>query len=193
MNRICVYCGSSGGRQPLYAEAARALGATLAERKLGLVYGGASIGVMGAVAEAVLAAGGEAIGVIPTVLMRKEVAHQSLTELREVATMHERKALMVELADGFMALPGGFGTLDELFEILTWAQLGMHQKPCGILNVGGYFDHLITFMRHSVAEEFVREPQLQALLIDDDPARLLDRFADYRPMPVKRWIAADDL
>lgn len=188
MQRICVYCGSSPGRQRDYSLAAQALGRILLERRIGLVYGGASVGLMGVIADTVMAGGGEVIGIIPAALRKREVAHDGLSSLHLVDTMHQRKALMERLSDAFVALPGGFGTLDETFEILTWAQLGMHQKPIGLLNVGGYFDALLRFMEYSVTEGFVRAEQLQAILVDDDPGRLLDRFADYRPMPGKRWL-----
>lgn len=192
MKRICVYCGSSPGRDDAYREAARALGAELAGRGLGLVYGGASVGVMGAVADAVLAEGGEAIGIIPKALATKEVAHPSLSELHVVQSMHERKALMAELSDGFAALPGGWGTIEELFEILTWAQLGFHEKPCGVLNVAGYYDDLARFLEHAMAEQFVREAYRAMLMIEDDPAALLDRFAAYRAPRVRKWLGPDE-
>jgi hypothetical protein len=144
-------------------------------------------------ADAVLAGGGEAIGVIPAVLQRKEVAHRGLSELRLVDSMHERKALMSELADGFIALPGGFGTLDELFEALTWAQLGIHRKPIGLLNTAGYYDALMAFLRNAVAAGFVSDDQLVALLIDEQPDALLERFAHYQPMQVKRWLDLDEV
>jgi uncharacterized protein (TIGR00730 family) len=180
MKRICVYCGSSPGRDPCYAEAAQELAQALVDRNLGLVYGGAEVGLMGVVADAVLAAGGEVIGVIPRALEAKEVAHKRLTELRTVGSMHERKALMVELSDGFIALPGGLGTLDELFEVLTWAQLGLHGKPCGLLNVLGYYDALTKFLEHAVHEQFVRGSHREMLLVDTNPGHLLERFARYR-------------
>src|ERR1051325_8659898 len=156
MQRLCVFTGSSSGARAAYAEAARELGTLLARRGIGLVYGGARVGLMGAVADAVLAAGGEAIGVIPQALVAKEVAHTGLTALHVVESMHARKAMMSDLSDGFIALPGGWGTLEELFEVLTWAQLGLHRKPTGLLNVDGYFDGLLAFLTHTVAEAFVR-------------------------------------
>jgi len=156
MMRVCVFAGSNAGSRPAYRATAEALGRELAARHIGLVYGGARIGLMGAVADAVLAAGGTVTGVIPGALVEKEVAHSGLTDLCVVASMHERKALMADLSDGFVALPGGWGTLDEFFEILTWAQLGIHHKPCGLLNVHGYFDGLLSFLEHSYAEGFVR-------------------------------------
>src|SRR5262245_13303074 len=148
MNRLCVFCGSSSGRDPAYRAAAVELGALLAERRIGLVYGGAASGLMGAVAEATRAAGGEVIGVIPRALVEWAVAHTGLSDLRIVSTMHERKALMAELSDGFIALPGGIGTLEEMFEVWTWAQLGSHSKPCALLNVGGFYDRLLAFLDH---------------------------------------------
>jgi uncharacterized protein (TIGR00730 family) len=192
MNRVCVFCGSSPGASPVYAEAARGLGPLLVERGLGLVYGGGRVGLMGTVADAVLAAGGEVIGVIPYALEAREVAHTGLTELRVVDTMHDRKALMSELADGFIALPGGIGTLDEWFEIWTWAQLGLHRKPCGILNVAGYYDPLLAFLDRSVEERFLREVHRAMVLVDDDPARLLDRMEGYTPPRVEKWIDRSD-
>ena len=192
MKRICVYCGSSPGRDAAYRDAATALGHELADRGLGLVYGGASVGVMGAVADAVLAAGGEAIGVIPRALATKEVAHAGLSELHVVQSMHERKAMMAELSDGFAALPGGWGTIEELFEMLTWAQLGFHEKPCGMLNIGGYYDDLARFLEHAMAEEFVREAYREMLIVESVPAALLDRFAAYRAPRVRKWLGPDE-
>ncbi len=192
MKRICVYCGSNPGASPAYAAAARSLGRELALRGLGLVYGGASVGVMGAVADAVLAEGGEVIGVIPHFFAVKEVAHPGLDELLVVDSMHERKARMAELSDGFVALPGGWGTLEEIFEVLTWAQLGLHEKPCGLLNVGGYFDDLDRFLERAVAEAFVRPEYRPMIMLDDAPGSLLDRFAAYRAPRVKKWIRPEE-
>ncbi|QEM67720.1 TIGR00730 family Rossman fold protein [Geobacter sp. FeAm09] len=192
MKSICVYCGSSPGRQEAYTSAARDLAKSLVDRNLRLVYGGASVGVMGLVADAVLQLGGEAVGVIPDALMRKELAHPNLTELHVTRSMHERKTMMAELADGFIALPGGIGTLEELFEIWTWAQLGFHGKPCGLLNIAGYYDALITFLDHTVAEQFVREPHRSMLLVEQDPEALLDRFAGYQPPTVQKWVEKAD-
>lgn len=192
MKRICVYCGSSPGRDPAYREAARRLGGALVARDLGLVYGGAGIGVMGAVADAVLAGGGEAIGIIPEALAVREVAHDRLTRQHVVGSMHERKSLMAESADGFVALPGGWGTFEEIFEMLTWAQLGFHAKPCGLLNVGGYYDHLAAFLEHAIEEEFVPPVCRTMLIVEDDPERLLDRFAAYRAPRVRKWITREE-
>lgn len=188
MQRICVYCGSSYGGRREYTAAARALGRILLERRIGLVYGGASVGLMGVIADTVLAGGGEVIGIIPSVLRKREVVHENLSELHLVDSMHQRKSLMEQLADGFIALPGGFGTLDETFEILTWAQLGMHQKPIGLLNVDGYFDQLVAFLQHTAAEQFVHPEQLQGIIVDADPGLLLNRFSGYQPMPGKPWL-----
>ena len=177
MKYICVYCGSRSGSNPVYLEAARSLAASMVRRDLGLVYGGASIGVMGAVADEVLRLGGSVVGVIPEALMTQEVAHDGLTELVVTPGMHERKTIMAERADGFVALPGGLGTLEEIFEILTWAQLKFHAKPCGLLNVNGYFDHLVAFLDHTVSEEFVRPVHRDYLQVDQTAESLLDRLA----------------
>lgn len=188
MKRICVFCGSNVGAIPEYVETARTLGTLLAERSIGLVYGGAHVGLMGAVAEAALAAGGEVIGVIPQSLVDKEIAHRGLTELQIVGSMHERKARMAELGDGFLALPGGCGTFEEFFEIVTWAQLGMHAKPIGLLNVAGFYDALLALLEHSIAEKFI-VPSHRALVLDDDnPARLLERMENYVPTIRPKWI-----
>lgn len=192
MNNICVYCGSSPGRLETYAAAARALGEALVARDLGLVYGGASIGLMGLVADTVLALGGRAVGVIPQGLARKEVVHRHLTELHVTQSMHERKTLMAELSDGFIAMPGGIGTFEEIFEIWTWAQLGIHAKPCGLLNVAGYYDALITFLDHAAAEQFLKPPHRALLMVEHQPLALLDRFASYQPPPIKKWLDPDE-
>jgi len=188
MKRICVFCGSNPGRRPEYMEAARAMGRVLVERGIGLVYGGGNVGLMGEVADTVLAAGGVAIGVIPEALMAREAGHTGLTELHVVATMHHRKAMMADLSDGFVALPGGFGTFEEFCEVLTWSQLGFHPKPCGLLNVAGYYGPLLALFDQAVAEGFV-PPAHRALVIEEtDPARLLDRFAAFRPPSTGKWI-----
>lgn len=193
IKNICVYCGSSPGKNPAYSKAAKNLGKALCERGIGLVYGGAAIGVMGAVANAVLEAGGQAIGVIPKSLAVKEVAHERLSELHVVASMHDRKAMMAELSDGFIALPGGWGTLEEIFEILTWAQLGFHENPCGLLNVDGYYDNLIGFLENSFQQQFVNELCRPMLMTANDPAVLLDQFAGYRAPKVRKWVGEDEL
>ena len=190
--RLCVFCGSSPGRTSAYAVAARRLGALLARRGIGLVYGGGNVGLMGLVADAVLADGGQAIGVIPRALVDRELAHARLSELVVVETMHERKQRMHDLSDGFIALPGGFGTLDELFEALTWAQLGMHAKPCGLLDVDGFWAPLRALVERQVSEEFVRSHHAMMLLHNDDPAALLDAFAAYRAPEVTKWIGRRD-
>lgn len=188
MRRICVFCGSSSGASPAYAEAAQAMGAALAARGLGLVYGGGNVGLMGVVADAAMAGGGEVIGVIPRALKAREVAHAGITDLRVVGSMHERKALMAELADGFIALPGGIGTLEEWFEIWTWAQLGIHSKPFGLLNAAGYFDPLLAFLDRTMAERFVRPEYRAMVLVDDRPEPLLDRMAAYEPPVIPKWL-----
>ncbi len=181
MHRICVFSGSNIGTRPEYQQAAHTLGQELALRGLGLVYGGASVGLMGVVADAVLAAGGEVIGVLPRGLFSREVPHRNLTELREVGSMHERKALMADLADGFIALPGGYGTFDELFEIITWSQLGLHSKPIGVLDVADYFAPLLALIAHAVQEGFIPRDNAHLLLQAHDPATLLNRFETYTP------------
>jgi uncharacterized protein (TIGR00730 family) len=178
---ICVFCGASSGRDPAYAAAAALTGETLARRGIRLVYGGGRLGLMGAVADAALAAGGAVVGVIPHGLVDRELAHPSLTELRIVDTLHERKAQMAELADAFLALPGGLGTLEELAEVLSWAQLDLHAKPIGLLDVGGYFAALEGFLDHAAAEGFVAERHRRLLLRDDDLDRLLQRFDAWEP------------
>lgn len=188
MNRICVFCGSSPGRNGAYRDAAEALGRLLAREGIGLVYGGASVGLMGAVADAALAGGGEVIGVIPRALKAKEIAHGGLSALHVVETMHERKALMVELADGFMALPGGMGTFDEFFEVVTWAQLGIHAKPVGLLNVAGYYDRLAAFLDHTVAEGFVWGDHREMIAVEESPEALLERFRARRAPVAEKWL-----
>lgn len=188
MKSICIFCGSSPGNRSVYAEAARLTGRTLARRGFRVVYGGGSVGLMGEVADAALAEGGEVIGVIPTGLNDKERAHSGLTELHVVSSMHERKAMMAELADGFMALPGGMGTLEEFAEIFTWAQLGIHTKPCGLLNVDGYYDPLIAYFDHAVHEEFLWQEHRDIILTGDSPEGLIDKLRAYEPPAVKQWI-----
>lgn len=192
MKRVCVFCGSNPGARPSYLAAARELGALLARRGVGLVYGGASVGLMGAVADAALAAGGEVIGVIPQSLVDREVAHAGLPQLRVVRSMHERKAMMADLADGFVALPGGFGTLEELCEIFTWLLLGHHEKPVGLLDVEGFYGGFLAFCDHATRERFVRPEQRGMLLSASDPADLLDRMAAFRPIVVRKWISGDE-
>ncbi len=188
MKRICVFCGSNPGSQPEYLQAAQNLGTLLAKNHIELVYGGASIGLMGAVSDAVLAANGHVIGVIPKLLMRKEVAHQNLKDLRVVNSMHERKALMAELSDGFIAMPGGFGTFEELCEILTWAQLGLHQKPIGLLNIQDYYASLLALFDNGVKEQFIRPQHRNFVLNSHEPEQLLQKMTDYKPVEVKKWI-----
>jgi uncharacterized protein (TIGR00730 family) len=186
--RICVFCGSSAGKRPAYAEAARATGRALLERGLGLVYGGGNVGLMGVLADTVLAGGGEVIGVIPEALMRREVGHSGLTTLHVVDTMHQRKALMADLSSGFVALPGGLGTYEEFFEVLTWSQLGFHPKPCGVLNVDGYFEPLLDMVAHGVTEGFIRDRHQALVMHDSDAGRLLDRFSSFKPDAGDKWI-----
>ena len=191
IERVCVFCGSSAGADPRHLEAAVSFGRVLAERRIGLVYGGASVGLMGALADAVLSGGGHVTGVIPASLARRELAHEALPDLRVVATMHERKALMADLADAFVALPGGIGTLDETFEILTWAQLGLHRKPLGLLDVAGYYQPLLAFLDHAVAQRFLRPEHRAQVLVADDPRRLLDVLAHCEMPEIDKWIGRD--
>lgn len=188
MRRVCVFCGSSPGSDPAYLEAARTLGTALGRRGLGLVYGGASVGLMGAMADAALAAGAHATGVIPSSMVAREIAHPSLHDLRVVATMHERKALMADLADAFVALPGGIGTLDETFEILTWAQLGLHGKPLGFLNVAGFYDPLLAFLEHVVTARFIRAEHRGLFVVGDTADALLDGLARHTAPAVEKWL-----
>lgn len=191
MKRICVFCGSNRGDRPEYVQAARRLASTLVRRRLGIVFGGGCVGLMGALADAALAQGGEVIGVIPEALVAREVAHTRLTRMHTVRSMHERKALMAELSSAFVALPGGLGTFEELFEVLTWAQLGLHSKPCALLDVAGYFDPLLAMLDRSVSEGFVRPENRSLLIADSDPERLLDRIQARRPIAVEKWIDRD--
>ena len=190
MKRVCVFCGSNPGVREDYRNSAQALARALAGRGLGLVYGGGNVGLMGMLADSMLQAGGEVIGVIPRSLVAKEVAHHGVTELRIVDTMHERKALMNDLSDAFIALPGGFGTLDELFEILTWSQLGIHGKPSGLLNVAGYYDRLLAMLDHAVAERFLRPAHRELVIADSDVDALLQRLAAFVPVPAGKWANA---
>lgn len=189
MKRVCVFCGSSPGADPAFLDAARALGTALGRRGLGLVYGGASVGVMGAVADAALAAGAEVVGVIPAALASREIAHPDLHALHIVGTMHERKAMMADLSDGFIALPGGIGTLDEMAEALTWVQLGIHGKPCGFLNPAGFWHHLLAWLDHAVATRFVRPEFREVVLVDSDPESLLEAMHSWVPKPIAdKWM-----
>jgi uncharacterized protein (TIGR00730 family) len=182
-----VYCGSSTGNKPVFADAARQFGELLVASRIELVYGGSSTGIMGILANAVLAAGGKVIGVIPQALVEKEVGHDGLSELHVVDSMHERKSMMVKLSDGFVALPGGFGTLEEIIEVLTWGQLRFHAKPCGLLNVSGYFDDLLQYLDRAMASGFIRPQHRAMLLIADKPATLLKQFANYVPPSAEKW------
>jgi uncharacterized protein (TIGR00730 family) len=191
LDRVCVFCGSSPGGDPAYGKAAQTVGRLFAERGIGLVYGGGRVGMMGALAEAVLAAGGTAIGVIPEGLQRKELAYGGLTQLIVTRTMHERKQRMADLADGFIALPGGFGTFEEFCEIVTWGQLGLHEKPCGLLNVKGYYTPLLTLFDHALAEGFLKPQTRQLVLTDDQPERLLAAMRSYRPPALEKWLTPE--
>ncbi len=188
MKSVCVFLGSSPGRRPEYAAAAAELGRALAQRGLTLVYGGSSVGLMDVLANAALAAGGKVIGVAPTWLIERRIAHQGLSELRVVDTMHARKQQMAELSDAVIALPGGLGTLEEFFEALTWGQLGLHEKPCGLLDVCGYYRKLMEFLDQTVAERFVTTGHRSMLHVTESPEELLDRFAEYRPPEMEKWI-----
>jgi len=192
MRRLCVFCGSSAGARPAYTEAAKAMGRLLAERGIGLVYGGGDVGLMGVVADAALAAGGEVIGVIPRALADKEIAHDGLTELYVVDSMHTRKAMMADLSDGFVAMPGGVGTFEEFFEAVTWTQLGLHQKACGLLNVDGFYSPLEAFIDRAVAEGFIRPAHRGIVVMDSDPGRLLDKLAVAVLPDMPKWIRPDE-
>ena len=185
---ICVFCGSNAGVTPVYAEAATALGETLARQDIRVVYGGGSVGLMGALASAAMRAGGEVIGIIPAALDRREIANRTITELHVVETMHERKALMAELSDAFISMPGGYGTFEELFEVVTWAQLGIHDKPIGLLNVAGYYDPLLAFLDSAVATGFLRSEHLDLLVRDSDIDALLERMRTHQPPAVQKWL-----
>jgi uncharacterized protein (TIGR00730 family) len=193
MKRICVYCGSSPGAYPKYMSMAQDLGHAIAERGIELVYGGGSVGLMGGVANAVLDAGGTVHGIIPRGLFDREVPHRGLNHLYEVGSMHERKSLMASLSDGFMTLPGGIGTLEELFESWSWIQLGIYKKPCGLLNMDGYYNHLIQFLEHTSQQGFVRRTNLDMVVVDSDPVQLLDKLIAYQPALVSRWMGEDEI
>ncbi len=188
LRRVCVFCGSNAGIRPEYCLEAQAMGRELVRRDLGLVYGGAAIGCMGAVADAVLQAGGEVVGVMPQNLVDKEIAHSGLGELHVVGSMHERKALMADLSDAFIALPGGMGTLEEICEVVTWAQLGLHEKPCGLLDVAGYYTLLSSFLDHISDERFMKPEHRSIIMSADTPAELLDLFEAYSSPKVSKWI-----
>src|ERR1017187_2343856 len=188
MGRICVFCGSSSGSRPEYRTAAEEMGRELARRNIGLVYGGGKVGLMGVIADAVLKAGGEAVGVIPEHIMSREIGHKGLTKLHVVHSMHERKALMADLSDAFIAMPGGFGTLEEFCEVLTWSQLGLHAKACGILNVSGYYSPLLAMFDHAVEERFLKPENRGLVLARESPADLLQALDDWRPLHVEKWL-----
>lgn len=189
--RVCVYCGANRGNDPAYAAAAQAMGRALAKRGIGLITGGGRVGLMGVVADAALEAGGTVTGIIPEALMKKELAHRGLTDLVVTASMHERKSRMAELADGFVALPGGLGTYEELFEIWTWAQLGWHGKPCGVLNAAGFYDKLVAFLDGATEAAFLKPEHRAMLVVESDPDRLIDRFESYVAPTVAKWIGHD--
>jgi len=191
MKRICVFCGSSEGSRPEYRAAAEEMGAELVRRNIGLVYGGGNVGLMGIIADAVLKAGGEATGVIPEHLMAREVGHKGLTKLHVVLSMHERKALMGDLSDAFVALPGGFGTLEEFCEVLTWTQLGLHAKPCGILNIRGYYTPLLAMFDHAVEERFLKPENRALVLAGESAADLLQALEEWRPVRVEKWLSRE--
>ena len=191
-SRICVFCGSSVGTSPQFVQAAERLAREMTRRGIGLVFGGGNVGLMGVIADAVLAAGGHAIGVIPHGLVARELAHRGLPDLRVVNSMHERKAMMAGLADAFIAMPGGFGTFEEFCEVVTWTQLGVHRKPCGLLNVGGFYDPLIALVDRAVAEGFIKPENQRIIVSDPDPGALLDALADARGLPEVQWMGSAD-
>jgi hypothetical protein len=191
MRRICVFCGSSPGSRPEYGDAAEEMGSELARRNIGLVYGGGNVGLMGTIADAVLKAGGEAQGVIPEHLMAREIGHRGLTKLHVVRSMHERKALMADLCDAFIALPGGFGTLEEFCEVVTWTQLGLHAKPCGILNILGYYSPLLAMFDHAVEERFLKPENRALVMARESPADLLQALEDWSPLHVEKWLSRE--
>jgi uncharacterized protein (TIGR00730 family) len=193
MECICVFCGASPGARPEYAQATTELARTLVADGIGVVYGGGGVGLMGVLADGVLAEGGEIIGVIPRALVDREIAHRDVTDMRVVGSMHERKALMAELADAFIALPGGLGTLEELFEVYTWAQLGLHRKPCALLNVQGYYDGVEHFLSHAVEERFLREEHREMLMVDSEPRALIERLREFEPdAALPKWIGREE-
>lgn len=193
LKRLCVFCGSNSGAREVYREAARALGTEMARRGIGLVYGGSNLGLMGTIADATLEARGQVIGVMPEHLVSKEIEHAGLTDLRIVKTMHERKAMMADLADGFIALPGGFGTYDEFCEVVTWAQLGLHTKPCGMLNAAGFFDAMLAMFDHATREGFIRPAHRAMLCVATEVGTLLDEMEKYRAPVVEKWITRGDV
>jgi uncharacterized protein (TIGR00730 family) len=193
MQRICVFCGASPGARPEYAQATTEIARLLAADGVGVVYGGGGVGLMGVLADAVIAEGGEIIGVIPRALVDREIAHRDVADMRVVGSMHERKALMAELADAFIALPGGLGTLEELFEVYTWAQLGLHRKPCALLNVGGYYDGVAGFLSHAVEERFLREEHREMLMVESQPSALIERLREFEPDSLlPKWIDREE-
>lgn len=188
MRRVCVFCGSNPGTNPLFKSVTQELGRCIAKAKLELVYGGGHVGLMGIVADAVLEAGGKVIGVMPESLLAKEIGHRGLTELKVVKSMHERKALMAELSDGFIALPGGFGTMEEFCEIITWAQLGFHKKPCAILNIDGFYDQLLKFFDKATECNFIKEPHRNLVLVSTSPSELLQKLQGYKHTTLDKWV-----
>ena len=193
VERVCVFCGASPGARPAYRETTEELARVLVAERIGVVYGGGGVGLMGALADAVLAEGGEVTGIIPRALVDREIAHRDVADMRVVGSMHERKALMAELADALIALPGGLGTLEELFEVYTWAQLGLHRKPCGLLNVEGYYDGIAGFLSHAVEERFVREEHREMLIVEAEPQALIERLREYEPdSALPKWIDREE-
>lgn len=193
MKSVCVFCGSRDGSRPLYAEAARRMGVEIARRGFGLVYGGGGVGLMKVLADAALEGGGEVVGVIPEALMARELAHDNLSRLHVVGSMHERKKLMADLSEGFVALPGGYGTLEEFLEVISWAQLSIHEKPCGLLDVKGYFKSLTTLFDQAVTEGFLSQEHRSLVLREKDPQRLLDAMERYTPPGTRKWVVPEDL
>lgn len=193
MKNITVFCGSNSGFRTEYAEAAKNLARLFVQENIRLVYGGGNVGLMGIIADEVMSAGGEVIGIIPDSLDKKEVGHRGITELRVVSSMHERKALMAELTDGFIAMPGGIGTFEEFFEILTWAQLGFHEKPCAVLNIAGYYDGLLALCDTAVSEGFLRHAHRQLILEDSNPVFLLEKMKNFQPARLEKWLDKEDL